>query len=227
MEFYVSNTKLENTQKFKRHAADYRKECLMDATIESIYEIGYAATTVREICKRAQVSPGLLRHYFKSKTELITMTYSRLLTDFVANIKSSMNRGDLNERQKLEYFVNACFEPRQEAEHKSAVMIAFWSELRLHPEMRLEAQAIFRSYRYELILIIENIAKIEGNHKDVDADLVAVSLTSLIDGLWLEMSLDPEKIKIHAAKSACFGLLDGFLFCGTNDKWLLEGGAGR
>src|SRR3546814_21149847 len=58
-----------------RESADFRRQSLIEATAACLAEHGAAGTSVRTICARAGVSPGLLRHYFDGIDGLIAVTY--------------------------------------------------------------------------------------------------------------------------------------------------------
>src|SRR5260370_2151944 len=45
---------------------------LLDATFDSIVELGYGATTTTEVAHRAGVSLGALLHHFPTKAELLS-----------------------------------------------------------------------------------------------------------------------------------------------------------
>jgi AcrR family transcriptional regulator len=60
----------------EQRAATRRK--LLDATIDSIYELGYARTTTLEVQARAGVSRGTLLHQFGSRTELVMAAVDHL-----------------------------------------------------------------------------------------------------------------------------------------------------
>lgn len=220
-------SKARQSLKYERLDAEVRRERLILATIESVGEVGYSASTVREICKRAEVSPGLLRFHFAGKAELILHAYERVLNDFVEELTEIVRNEDRGPRERLAAFVEGCFNPNGQAENRLSMMLAFWSELRQNPMIRTPAAQMFASYRSELIKVVEDVALLEGNADEVDASLVAISLTSLVDGLWLERTVNPDGFSLEDAKLACYGLLDGFLFCGTNEQWLQIRGAGR
>ncbi|SRR6266498_1895138 len=54
------------------------RELLLDATIECLVELGYARTTVQEICQRAGLSRGAQQHHFTTKAELMTAALEHL-----------------------------------------------------------------------------------------------------------------------------------------------------
>ncbi|GGN20702.1 AcrR family transcriptional regulator [Actinoplanes campanulatus] len=53
---------------------------LLDATLESLATVGFAATTTRGVAQLAGVSQGLQQHYFPTKTALIDGAINRLAT---------------------------------------------------------------------------------------------------------------------------------------------------
>ena len=63
-----------------RHAGEEaRRAALIAAALECIAEGGLPAATVREIAARADVTQGLIRHYFPSKDDLIASAYQALM----------------------------------------------------------------------------------------------------------------------------------------------------
>ena len=57
---------------------------LLDAAVELFGEHGIAATTLREIARRAQVTPALLHYYFESKETLVQTLMAERVAPFVA-----------------------------------------------------------------------------------------------------------------------------------------------
>ncbi len=51
---------------------------LLDATIESLIEAGYAATTIRRVTELAGVSQGAQSHHFPRRVDLVTSAFERL-----------------------------------------------------------------------------------------------------------------------------------------------------
>ncbi|SDZ06394.1 DNA-binding transcriptional regulator, AcrR family [Amycolatopsis xylanica] len=54
------------------------KTALLDATIDCLVELGYARTSVQEICARAGVSKGAVQHHFSAKAELMAAAVEHL-----------------------------------------------------------------------------------------------------------------------------------------------------
>jgi AcrR family transcriptional regulator len=51
---------------------------LLDATIESLIEVGYAATTIRAVTERAEVSQGAQSHHFPHRVDLVASAFEHL-----------------------------------------------------------------------------------------------------------------------------------------------------
>jgi AcrR family transcriptional regulator len=58
-------------------SADTRAR-LLDATIESLIEAGYAATTVRAVTEKAGVSQGAQSHHFPHRVDLVASAFEEL-----------------------------------------------------------------------------------------------------------------------------------------------------
>jgi AcrR family transcriptional regulator len=57
---------------------DQTRGKLLDATIESLLEVGYAATTTRGVAERAGVSAGAQTHHFPHRVDLVGAAVERL-----------------------------------------------------------------------------------------------------------------------------------------------------
>lgn len=92
----------------EQRSADTQRR-LMDATIEALYEQGYARVTTSEIAERAGVSRGALMHHYATKEELVAVSVKRLLDETTEEIRSWLGRvrsGDL----KLDDFLDHLWE---------------------------------------------------------------------------------------------------------------------
>ena len=58
-----------------------RKKELIDATIKSIENHGFQGTTILTISRQANMSAGIISHYFGSKQGLILATIRHLLEE--------------------------------------------------------------------------------------------------------------------------------------------------
>lgn len=54
------------------------RERLLDATVESLVEVGYAATTTSAVCERAGLSRGAVLHHFPTRADLLVNAVAHL-----------------------------------------------------------------------------------------------------------------------------------------------------
>lgn len=67
------------------------KAALLDATVDCLVELGYARTSMQEICTRAGVSKGAAQHHFTDKAELMAAAVERLMTKRMTALTESLD----------------------------------------------------------------------------------------------------------------------------------------
>ncbi|MBU2489063.1 MAG: TetR/AcrR family transcriptional regulator [Proteobacteria bacterium] len=88
--------KKENRQepskvKMQDRAIATRKR-LLDATVQSLVEKGYAGTTTQEVCRRINVSRGTLLHHFSTREELVIQAVEHVLETNTRHFQETMAR---------------------------------------------------------------------------------------------------------------------------------------
>lgn len=66
---------------------------LMEATVASLIEVGYARTTTVEVCRRAGVTRGALLHHFDSLAALFEATLAHLYDSFLSGAQPEPANG--------------------------------------------------------------------------------------------------------------------------------------
>jgi AcrR family transcriptional regulator len=66
------------------------RQCLLDATIASLVEAGYAGATTTEVCRRAGVSQGALFKHFASKAELVAAAAEHLFANLIDEFERAL-----------------------------------------------------------------------------------------------------------------------------------------
>jgi AcrR family transcriptional regulator len=62
---------------------------LLDATVDSLVEDGYAATTIRAVARRAGVSQGAATHHFAKRLDLVAAAIERLSEQRLAELRAA------------------------------------------------------------------------------------------------------------------------------------------
>lgn len=73
---------------------------LLDATIESLIDVGYAGTTIRAVTERAGVSQGAQAHHFPHRLDLIADAFEHLAAQRIARYRERADglRGERESR---------------------------------------------------------------------------------------------------------------------------------
>lgn len=65
---------------------------LLNATVESLIEVGYARTTTTAVCERAGLSRGAQLHHFPTKSELVIAAVAHLATRRAKEVREEAKR---------------------------------------------------------------------------------------------------------------------------------------
>jgi len=179
-------------QAFTRESADARRADLIDAAAACLAEQGLAGTTVRAICARAGVSPGLLRHYFGGIDDLIAATYRATSDRMDAIFADAVAAAGCDPRARLTAYLTASFRPPVTDPELLGAWTAFWALARSDARMAAIHAQSYAGYRARLGELLAACGA-------ADAKRLAILLTAMVDGLWLELSLDPASFGAEAA----------------------------
>lgn len=181
-------------QAFTRESADDRRADLIAATAACLAAEGLAGTNVRAICARAGVSPGLLRHYFGGIDDLVAATYEATSERMDAIFTGAVEGAGPDPRARLTAYLTASFRPPVTDPELLGAWTAFWALARSDSRMAAIHATSYGGYRARLgeLLIACGTAPRE-------AERLAILLTAMVDGLWLELSLDADTFGAEAA----------------------------
>ncbi len=159
-----------------------RRQQLIEATIASISEHGFADATVARISKAAGVSAGIIHHYFGGKNELFEATMRSLLRELHVEVARRM-AGAPGPRARIEAIVDGNFSERQFEPTAVTAWLAFWAQVPHVPALaRLQAvnaRRLQSNLRHSLRTLLPADA----------AEEAAFGMAALIDGLWLRAAL--------------------------------------
>ncbi|MBB4640668.1 transcriptional regulator BetI [Rhizorhapis suberifaciens] len=195
-----------NRASFSRETADVRRQAMIDATAACLAEKGAAGASVRAICMRAGVSPGLLRHYFEGVDALIAETY-RATTDRMARaVAAAVAQAGEDKRARLIAYITANFHPPIADPGVLATWIAFWSLIRSDPAIASIHKESYAAFRAELEILLADCGM-----PPAQTGPIAIALTALVDGLWLELSLDASTLSGQQASAIAIRWVDTLL----------------
>lgn len=203
---------IKRATKFSRIDADKRRQSLIEATERCLIRDGIEGATVRRICEEAGVSAGLLRHYFEGKEDLVGQTYDAMAGKFAHITHHTLKTETMLPEERLQSFFEASFSPDFIKADVLMAWTAFWRLNRSNALIQEQHRDVYAAYRQDLEDVLSEIAK--DRDIKIDARLAALSLTGIMDGLWLELCLDPTSFTPEEAIDVCRNWLESYK--GTN-----------
>lgn len=189
---------------FTRETPDVRRQALVAAAEAVLARDGVGGTSVRTICAEAGVSPGLLRHYFEGVDDLIAAAYEAVSQRIDAALDAALASAEPTPRGRLLAYMSASFAPPVLDERLLAAWVGFWSLVRTKPRMAAIHAASYADFRARLETLLAEAGARETR-------LAAIALTATVDGLWLELCLDPTTFSPDEARAILTRALGGWL----------------
>jgi AcrR family transcriptional regulator len=178
-------------RKFTREEPETRRADLIAAVLDLMAEAGPAETTVRAIADAAGLSPGMIRHHFTSKEDLVNAAYEAHMARQIADSERALGAGSARER--LRRFVSASLTPPVVDPRAVSLWAAFLHMVRRDPAMRATHEATYLAYRDRLQgLIAAALAEAGRIAGRAELRRLAIACNAVIDGLWLEAGVLPE-----------------------------------
>ncbi len=179
----------ETRRPYRREPEDVRREALISAALDLIAVGGPAAATVRAIADRAGVTPGLIRHYFASKDELVLESYRQTMERLTADNAAVLAREPADPLGNLAGFVVAALTPPVADPARAGLWAGFLYGVQNDPRFKEIHIQNYLAYRDLLKSLIEQLPRAASAEQCRDD---AIACNGVIDGLWLEASSVPE-----------------------------------
>ncbi|HET6620987.1 MAG TPA: transcriptional regulator BetI [Dongiaceae bacterium] len=185
-----------------------RKVQLMEATIDCIAARGFAELTLADVAKAAGLSVGIVNFYFRSKDVLLIETLRHLVAEYIQQTNENIRSAGPSAAAQVEAMIESDFHRAVANRKRVTVWYAFWGETRWRPEFLKICQQLSDSFHHETRQVFARLVA-EGGYANVDADLVARGFDAMIDGLWLDMLINPKAVDREAAKQVVRTYLAG------------------
>lgn len=189
---------------FTRETADVRRQALVAAAETVLAREGVGGASVRAICAEAGVSPGLLRHYFEGVDDLIAAAYEAVGQRIDDALDAALAAAGPTPRERLLAYLGASFAPPVLDPRLLSAWIGFWSLVKTKPRIAAIHAASYAAFRARLETLL-------GAARVSDTRLAAIALTAIVDGLWLELCLDPATFSPEEARAVVTRVLEGWL----------------
>ncbi|HSI41922.1 MAG TPA: TetR family transcriptional regulator C-terminal domain-containing protein [Xanthobacteraceae bacterium] len=193
---------------FHRGTEAERRHDLIEATLECISEAGLQGATVRQIAIKAGVTPGLIRHYFDSKEQILQEAYKVVIGRLTE--KAMGVTGTPEERLRAFILVNLT-EPVANSRSLS-LWASFISRVGVDPALAALHREGYLSFRHALEQLLADVLAAKGESADpARARALAIAVNGMLDGLWLEGCLAGEVFGDSELVSIAFSAIEALV----------------
>ena len=190
----------------RKNQSEFRKRQLIEATMDCIDQLGLSQTTLARIAERAGISQGNVVFHFQSKEALLDQTLHYLSDEYRCNWQAAIAAAPDDAFLQLRALVESSFTPKICNRRKISVWFAFWGESRSRPNYMRVCGENDRAFSNQLLALCREI---ESNATArLDANVAALSIEGMIDGLWQTFLLGPPGFKRDQAIQAVYDLID-------------------
>ncbi len=201
------NSEFDKTAGRGRTASrEVRRRQLIEATIDSIAERGFSATTLAAVTKGAKLSHGTVNFHFNNKETLFVETLGFLAREHYDQWHGAMEEAGPDPSKQLAAIIEVDFEYVICSPKKLAVWFAFWGQAKY----RLAYLEFHDEYDKQRSAEIERLCGLiveDGGYDRIDLASTTRSIVALVDGLWLGLLLYPKASRREVALDDCFAFL--------------------
>ncbi len=169
----------------RKQSRPARRVQLIEATIETLAEMGYARTTLTAVAKRAGLSHGLVNFHFETKERLLAETMAYLAEEYSANWHAALDGAGPSPAARLEAILRADFNPAICTPARLAAWCSFWGEAQSRPLYQQECGSNDADYNDTLEAICAALLADSG--RGGNAARIARVLRVTTEGVWLDL----------------------------------------
>ena len=202
----ASVTKKNLHSRSRAAQSEFRKQQLVEATLNCIDKLGLSQTTIARIAERAGVSQGIVVFHFQTKENLLEQALRHLSQEYMQCWQDACEQAGPDPIHQLCAMIKAAFTPAICNRKKISVWFAFWGESRSRPMYMELCGNNDQVYSGKLLSLC---AEIKVNSKSpLSAQTAALSIEGTIDGLWQNFLIGAPGFKRRQAITTVFELLE-------------------
>lgn len=171
---------------------EQRRRELGHAVWRVIRRDGVDRASVRAVAEEAGWSPGALRHYFASQTELLAFAM-RLVVERIEGRIAALP-GATDPRAAVEQVLHELLPLDDTRRAENEVWLAFTARALITPELRAQHNEIHGALHQACVTSLATLAAAGRARSDSATPLQAERLHALIDGLAVHTALRPEQM---------------------------------
>jgi AcrR family transcriptional regulator len=193
---------------------ELRRQQILDAAAACFSRRGFHQTTMQDICGEAELSPGAVYRYFRSKEEIIEGMGEHRQQENAARLDQVMSKGstvEVFDELLRVFFINR---DAQEFMAYCSLTIEFISEATHNERVQGALQKTNRAVRDSLIELVKQSQARGDIDVSLDPEGVGRVMIALYQGFLTQKLVDPD-IDVHAYAQAAGALFNGTFWRGA------------
>jgi AcrR family transcriptional regulator len=182
-----------------------RRRELGNAVLKVIRRRGVEAASVRAVAAEAGWSPGSIRYYFPTQSELLAFALELITERITRRVDALELTG--NPRSDAELILHQLLPLDAERRAENEVWLAFTGRALADPKLRALHRRTHDELREGCRRALEPLIRSDGPRRGLDLSLETERLHALIDGLAVHGAMRPERM----SRSRIVGVLDRHL----------------
>lgn len=162
---------------------EVRQQQLINATLVSVERYGLQHSTINTISAIAEMSSGIISHYFGGKQGLIEATLRYLIDQLKQVLLVKISDKNLSAQDRLSMIVEANFTELQRSNAATKTWLSFWSQAMHDPGLarlqNINSRRLYSNLLFSFKQLLTN----------TDAINAAKQTAAIIDGFWLRSAL--------------------------------------
>ncbi|WPE20627.1 TetR family transcriptional regulator C-terminal domain-containing protein [Shinella zoogloeoides] len=198
----------EGEKRVRKAPKATRRQQLIEATIDSLAKRGYSDTTLADVADGAGLSRGIVNFHFESKENLLVATLQFMSEEYSDHWNAALEKAGESPAARIWALVHADFDRRICTRRKLAAWCAFWGEAKSRPTYQALCGARDVKYQETVISLCAGL-KAEGGYA-FQPEAVALALCTLLEGLWLRLTMGDGTTREKALEAAVAFLATAF-----------------
>ncbi len=194
----------------RREPKEFRRDQLIQATIDSLATRGFAATTLADVATGAGLSRGIVNFHFESKEKLLLEVLTAMTAEYEANWRAALDKAKGKPAaQQMHALIASDFDARVCSTRLVTAWFGFWAEARTRPQYQELCWARDEGLMGAICSICAALKDEAGYEFDVNH--TGGAIYAVQEGLWLRLMLGGKDFKRRDALATALALL-GTLF---------------
>jgi len=179
-----------------KEEAEKTKNKILKSALKVFLKNGYSKTSLADIAENAGYTRGAVYWHFKDKSEILEKINSKFFSRFSYK-QSEILETSLNPMNKINEMININFPLLyNNKEFRDFIELTwFKTEIDQHEGLLQGKMAITKTFNDTITILFQEASNEGALKKEVDPEIAALSVTSLINGIYRGYFVIPDKLQ--------------------------------